>query len=594
MPASQPANFNLQEFSDAGLLLLGGRLYTYAYGTTAQKIAYTDPAGAVPHTYTADGAGGQYIALNARGELPAPLYLATGSYDIALKRGDGSTIWTRKADGVDNTPNSLAAALAASTGSSLVSFIQAGVGAVLRTVQAELRDRITAFGYGAKGDNVNDDTAKLQAMVSAVQLATDPAAYASNSPANGSSTANFSSGFFIVSDTLTVLRKVAFRGDGPAEFSSGTRILQNSVNKDLFKVTPIAQGASVSFEDMTMRGAGGGTGDLIHIMAAGGGVGGCNSNRWRNVVFGTPSRFALNIEQADDNVIDGVLFDVSSGSAVALGTAAAAACVSNTVIDKCNFFQIPTQSILLYNVKSLTIKSARVYPSAPANRLTCFVDGYNTLPYQVRNVTIDGGTFENVNSLLLGQTVKNLVISGTTCDNAGAGVGATRSLIELYGACDGVSITGNLFSGSFDTKSFYDDTGGPVTKANITGNTFINTGAGTAQALKCANTNGTIANNTFIGFAVPSVSEQFYTAGNAIAVGVVAVGGSQFFNKTVTGAKQGDKVTLTPASVAWPVPVGIFVTAYVSAPNTVTLRYDNATAGAIGIPNHDFGILVTR
>lgn len=108
MAASQPANFNLQEFTDAGVLLVGGRLYTYAYGTTAQKNAFTDPAGTVPHAYTADGAGGQYIALNARGELPAPLYLGEGSYDITLKRADGSTVWTRKADGVDNAVNALA------------------------------------------------------------------------------------------------------------------------------------------------------------------------------------------------------------------------------------------------------------------------------------------------------------------------------------------------------------------------------------------------------------------------------------------------------------------------------------------------------
>jgi hypothetical protein len=139
----------LQELTDAGLLLVAGRLYTYAYGTTNQKTAYTDPAGTVPHTYTADGAGGQYIALNARGELPAPLYLAAGSYDISLKRSDGSTIWTRKADGVDNPLNSLAAALAASTGASLVGFLQAGAGAVLRAVQDRLRAMmIDRFDYG--------------------------------------------------------------------------------------------------------------------------------------------------------------------------------------------------------------------------------------------------------------------------------------------------------------------------------------------------------------------------------------------------------------------------------------------------------------
>lgn len=166
MAASQPANFNLQEFTDAGQLLVGGRLYTYAYGTTAQKIAYTDPAGTVPHTYTADGAGGQYIALNARGELPAPLYLVSGSYDIALKRADGSTVWTRKADGVENSVLSWIEQFATALGATLMGFIQAGFGAVKRTVQDKLRDRVSAQDFGAKGDGT-DDTAAIKAAAAA-------------------------------------------------------------------------------------------------------------------------------------------------------------------------------------------------------------------------------------------------------------------------------------------------------------------------------------------------------------------------------------------------------------------------------------------
>jgi hypothetical protein len=188
MPASQPAYFHLQEFSDGGVLLLGGRLYTYAQGTTALKTAYTDPAGAVPQTYTADGLGGQYIALNARGELPAPLYLAPGSYDIALKRPDGSTVWTRRAD-----PTVDAAALSSDTGTakisgtwfgnvvaslaalgtllgaSLIGFIQAGIGAVLRSCQSKLRERISVADFGAVGDGVADDTIAINAALVAAK-----------------------------------------------------------------------------------------------------------------------------------------------------------------------------------------------------------------------------------------------------------------------------------------------------------------------------------------------------------------------------------------------------------------------------------------
>lgn len=147
MAASQPANFNLQEFTDDGLLLVGGRIYTYTFGTTTHKVAYTDPAGVVPYTYTSDGLGGQYIALNARGELTGPLYLTSGSYDIALKRADGSTVWTRKADGVD----SLTVSLASSVGASIVGFIQSGVGAVLRFLQDRLRDSVLVTDFAANG-----------------------------------------------------------------------------------------------------------------------------------------------------------------------------------------------------------------------------------------------------------------------------------------------------------------------------------------------------------------------------------------------------------------------------------------------------------
>jgi hypothetical protein len=174
MPASQPANFNLQEFTDVGKLLVGGRLYTYAYGTTAQKIAYTDPDGTVPHTYTPDGIGGQYIALNARGELPAPLYLGEGSYDIALKRDDGSTVWTRKADGVENSVKAWIAALSGALGASRIGF-QQDAGAQPHTVQDALRSAfsISYSNYMTDQELASvlagaDATLFLQAAISAL------------------------------------------------------------------------------------------------------------------------------------------------------------------------------------------------------------------------------------------------------------------------------------------------------------------------------------------------------------------------------------------------------------------------------------------
>ena len=180
MTASQPGNFNVQEFTDLGTLLIGGRLYTYAYGTTTKKTAYTDAAGAIPHTYTSDGLGGQYIALNARGELPAPLYLAAGSYDLALKTATGATIWTRRADPIQDVAAAVSSALSASSGSLLIGYLPLGSGPTATTVQDALRFiQATKVNpqdapFYAKGDGVTDDTAAINAAVAYAKTLTTP------------------------------------------------------------------------------------------------------------------------------------------------------------------------------------------------------------------------------------------------------------------------------------------------------------------------------------------------------------------------------------------------------------------------------------
>lgn len=157
MAASIAGSFNLQEFTDAGALAVSGRIYTYTQGTTTHKDAFTDKAGTIAHTYTNDGLGGKYIALNSRGELPAPLYLTAGAYDITYKTSAGATVWTRRADPIDDMRTDLAA----SSGSSLVGFLQAGTGAVARTMQSKERDIVSALDFGVVGNGTTDDLAAL-------------------------------------------------------------------------------------------------------------------------------------------------------------------------------------------------------------------------------------------------------------------------------------------------------------------------------------------------------------------------------------------------------------------------------------------------
>ena len=156
----------LQFFASDGSFLVGGKLYTYAAGTTTPLATYTDSTGTTANTNP--------IILSVRGE--ANVWLGTSLYKFVLKDSNDVLIWT-----VDNISSAEALAntvqanltnyinsVAASSGSSLVGFIQAGASATARTVQSKNRDIVNVKDFGAVGNGIVDDTAAIQAAINQI------------------------------------------------------------------------------------------------------------------------------------------------------------------------------------------------------------------------------------------------------------------------------------------------------------------------------------------------------------------------------------------------------------------------------------------
>lgn len=171
-------------FNNDGTVAAGGRLYTYSAGTVVPKTTYSDAAGTQPNTNP--------IILDAKGEA---LVYWGGSYKVNLLASDLTQITGYPVDNITSpvTAEDLAVAggagllgfiyataylpgtigrwlkdLATSVGATFIGYIALGAGAVLRTLESKLRERISAADFGAVGDNVADDTAALNLFFDAI------------------------------------------------------------------------------------------------------------------------------------------------------------------------------------------------------------------------------------------------------------------------------------------------------------------------------------------------------------------------------------------------------------------------------------------
>ena len=150
----------LQFFDANGVPLAGGKLYSYAAGTTTPLATYTSAAETTFNTNP--------IILNSRGEVE--VWLGSPLYKFKLTTAANVEIWT-----VDNITSlsgiqvaidaSLKAYYAATAGSSRVGFIQAGAGADARTAEAKMRESVSVKDFGAIGNGVAIDGPAIQEAI---------------------------------------------------------------------------------------------------------------------------------------------------------------------------------------------------------------------------------------------------------------------------------------------------------------------------------------------------------------------------------------------------------------------------------------------
>lgn len=199
---------NIQFFDNIGGFakpLALGTLSTFAAGTTSPLAAYTDSNGnvALPVIIPINING--YATTNA-GTVTG-VWIKGACYKFTLKRSTGAEIWTQ--DNVCNQEALFIAALAASSGSSLVGYIYPG--GTAETVQSKLRQTLDIRDFGALCNNSADDRSAIQATFDA---------------GGENAIITFPAGTCLYGATLRFYRGVSLIGHGGPQALSGKTVLK--------------------------------------------------------------------------------------------------------------------------------------------------------------------------------------------------------------------------------------------------------------------------------------------------------------------------------------------------------------------------------
>lgn len=145
-----------QFFSNNGVPLAGGKIFTYAAGTTTPQATYTSASGSTAHANP--------IILDAAGRVPGgEIWLTDGlQYKFVLK--DSNDVLIATYDNIEGI-NSVDAAQ--------ITYDPPFTGGVPTTVENKLAQSVSVKDFGAVGDGLTNDTAAIQAAIDSGQLIID-------------------------------------------------------------------------------------------------------------------------------------------------------------------------------------------------------------------------------------------------------------------------------------------------------------------------------------------------------------------------------------------------------------------------------------
>jgi hypothetical protein len=403
---SMLAGAGAQFFDNSGVILSGGLVYTYAAGTTTPQAAYTTSSGSTAHTNP--------IVLDSAGRVPSggEIWLTDAvAYKFLLKTSAAVTIGTY--DNVTGNSSGISSSLAASSGSSLVGFIQSGTGAVATTVQSKLRESVSVMDFGAVGDGVTNDAAAIQLALNTGKSVLIP------------------SGTFLFGST------VSFTADNQCIYGVGnTSILKSGPNSVYIN--------SVGFDNLTVRdlkivgtGTNGGITitsssqnfDVLNVYFYEGGqrvwLFTCDHVTVQNCTFdGTGYGVIAEYGYASSNVlIDGNIAQNMQADFVEANTAAAS-----------------PQTSEFWTISNNIYTGAQDYPTAATEKRFVGITS-------VRGVVISGNSIKKSTGdapIHLEDTLGETIISDNIFDNCVLS-GGNEGYIYLLNSAENVIISGNIF-----------------------------------------------------------------------------------------------------------------------------------------------------